>query len=640
MTGHILGTITTEHYEEYVPKNHDANVKFRIEMLKMAGTDPVAAAQMWTLCSKDPLFYINTFCTTYSPKDSVSGYPITPFITYAFQDETILELLDCINEGQDAATPKSRDMGASWMCLTVIEWCWHFRDFLSFLMVSRVEDLVDKRGDPDALFWKIDFLHKYQPRWLLPTDRWLGDKDPGRKALHLANADNGSVIDGQSTTGNVGVGGRRTAMMLDEFAAFETDAGYQVHRGTRDVSNSRIFNSTPRGQNAFYDVCTKTAARVIRLHWSKHPLKNCGLYRGDPVTGEVERLDDFEGVVDVLEKGDARPKRVKFPDDYLFVKDGKLRSPWYDRECNRCVSPQEIAQELDIDFKSSAYLFFDPEAIAKLKEKHCRPHLLQGDLEYDPISFAPKRFYEHPKGKMLLWLDLHDGRPARDRRFVVGSDVSAGTGASNSVSCVVDRHTGEKVAVWRDPNTLPPQFAAQTMAIASWFNTACMIWDRSGPTGEVFSKTVMSNGYGNVYYRRDMTKPGQPIRMSEPGYFLNPAARTAVFEDYRDALGNGKYINRSTTGMDECVEFIRLPDGSIIHSAAANSQDPSGARTAHGDEAVADALACLCMVDEQVETRVPDEPEFPIGSLAWRRHLRKRESDELLAAAESLGPHW
>ena len=631
-----LGSPSTPHYD-LVPKDFDANIAYRKELLQLAGADEQAAAQIKTMCAEDMLFYVNTFCWTYSPKDSISGYPLTPFITYEFQDEAMMELLNCIDTGQDAATPKSRDMGASWMGLTVIEWCWHFRDYLSFLMVSRKQDLVDDSGNPASLFWKIDFLHKSQPRWLLPEGRWLGKKDPNRKLLHLGNADNGSVIDGESTTGNLGVGDRRTALFIDEFGAFPTDDGYAVLRGTRDVTNCRLFNSTPRGQNAFYDVCTKTAARIIRMHWSRHPLKCLGLYESNKDTGEVKLLDNYRGMVDVQAKGDAKPHKVMYPDKYPFVLDGKKRSPWYDLQCARCVTPAEVAQELDIDFLGSDYQFFDAETIEILRKKYCIPSLITGDLEYDPETCEPKRFREHKKGRMQLWLSLDkDGRVSKDRKFALGSDVSAGTGASNSVTCVVDRRTGEKVGVWKDPHTRPNPFAKQVIALAKFFNNGFMVWDASGPTGEVFTKQVIKRGYGNIYYRRNEKKVSREIT-TQPGYFLNPQAKTSVFEDYREALNSHRYINRSDSGMTECLQFIRKPDGSIEHAASANAQDPAGARTAHGDEAVADALACLGMEERQTIAE-SEAPEIPPGSLAWRIH--QRIMNEQKALADVLGSNW
>lgn len=628
-----VGAISAPHYD-MVPKDIAANLRFRREMLLMAGSDPSAAAQIRTLCSEDPLFYVNTFCWTYDPRSKVS---VTPFVTYCFQDEAMLSIADCVDAGQDFTMPKSRDMGASWMGLTVFEWFWHFRPNVSFLLISRNEDYVDKKGNPKSLFWKIDFLHENQPRWLLPPGRSLGWKDPGRSLLHLANAANGSVIDGESTTGDAGRGDRRTAMFIDEHAAFELNDSFRVLRATRDTTKCRGFNSTPQGaNNGFYEVCHNTSARSIRLHWSQHPEKNQGLYTTE--NGRVKLLDGFTGTVDVRRKGEKDVLRCEFPAGYPFKLDGKVRSPWYDNECARCISEMEIAQELDIDFLGSDYQFFDPETIAALRLKYCRPPLLVGDLEHDPDSGEPKRFVENPKGKLSLWITLDgNGRVAADRRFAVGSDVSAGTGASNSVDCVVDRATGEKVGVWRDSNTRPNPFATQSVALAKFFNKALMVWDGSGPTGEVFKKRVVSLGYGHIYYRRNEKKIGRTIT-DEPGVFLNPVAKASVLEDYRDALGAHRYINRSDAGMAECLQFIRTSDGSIEHSAAANSLDPSGARTAHGDEVVADALACLGMADNQTAGRRSEEPEVPPGSLAWR--MQQKQLVLAAAGRDQLAEGW
>jgi hypothetical protein len=627
-----LGSMQARHYS-MVPKDESANLRFRREMLYMAGTDKAAAAQIKQLCAEDLLFYVNTFCWTYDPRSKVS---VTPFNTYAFQDEAMMSLADCIDTGEDVAMPKSRDMGASWMGLSVFEWKWHFQPSLSFLLISRNEDYVDKMGNPKSLFWKIDFIHENQPQWLLPSGRWLGWKDPARKLLHLGNTDNGSVIDGESTTGDAGRGDRRTAMFIDEHGAFELNDGFRVLRATRDTTKCRIFNSTPQGaNNGFYEVVNNTSAHQIRLHWSRHPEKNRGLYTTE--NGKVKLLDDFQGPVSISQKGEKGKKIVQFPRDYPFRLDGKLRAPWYDNECARCVNEMEIAQELDIDFLGSDYQFFDQQTVELLRKKYCRPPLLVGDLEYDAETCEPKRFVENPKGKLQLWLTLDGaGRVAMDRRFVVGSDVSAGTGASNSVSCVADRGTGEKIAVWKDSNTRPNGFARQTIALAKFFNRALMVFDASGPTGETFKKRLVSQAYGNIYYRRNEKKIGRDIT-DEPGVYLNPVAKQSLLEDYRDALASQKYVNRSDAGMAECLQFIRKTDGSIEHSASANSQDPSGARTAHGDEVVADALACLG-ITEQKSDRPAEAPETPPGCLAWR--IKQKELVAANSRTDKLGEGW
>jgi len=626
------------HYD-LIPKDIGANMAFRRELLQMTNSDQKAAIQLKKMCGEDLLFYVNAFCWTYDPRPDKTFYgnvSKVPFITYDFQDDAMLKIVNCVTKGRDFTMPKSRDMGASWMGLTVYEWFWHWGEDLSFLLISRNEDYVDKRGNPKSLFWKIDFLHENQPRWLLPSGRHLGWGDPNRKLLHLSNADTHSILDGESTTGDAGRGDRRTAMFIDEHAAFEINDSFRVLQATRDTTKCRGFNATPQGaNNGFYEVVHKTNALMIRLHWSRHPEKNRGLYTSKD--GELELLDTFTGQIEQSVKGEKEPKIVQFPETYTFKLDGRLRSPWYDNECARCINDREVNSELDIDFYGSDYQFFDAETIAILSKKYCRPALLRGDLEFNEETCEPKRFVENDRGKLQLWLTLDgDGRVSSDRKFVMGADISAGTGASNSVCAIVDKSTGEKIGLWRDSKTLPNPFARFSVALCKFFNKSLLVPDRSGPTGEVYVKEVIANGYGNVYYRRNEKKVGRTIT-DEPGVFLNSTARTSLLEDYRDALGNHRYINRSDTGMTECLQFIRKQDNTIEHSKSISSQDPSGARTAHGDEVVADALACLGLFDTQSMKHV-EELELPVGSLAYRMKLKSDESR--LSNADRLGGGW
>ena len=139
-----------------IPKSFRENLRWRKRVLDKAATDIEYRESLRQLCSEDILFYINGFVWTYNPKNLVDGHSIIPMVTYPFQDDTLTDLVNCIGH-EDYLIKKSRDMGASWMCLLAFEWFWHFKQALSFLVVSRVEDLVDKRGDPKSLFWKIDF---------------------------------------------------------------------------------------------------------------------------------------------------------------------------------------------------------------------------------------------------------------------------------------------------------------------------------------------------------------------------------------------------------------------------------------------------------------------------------------------------
>ena len=157
-----------------------------------------------------------------------------------------------------------------------------------------------------------------------------------------------------------------------------------------------------------------------------------------------------------------------------------------------------------------------------------------------------------------------------------GVDISAGTGASNSTAVIYDRATGgEKIAEYANSNILPMDFARFCMALGRAFNKARIIPDRSGPTGEVFTKTLITEGYGNVYYRRQREERlGRDIS-DEPGVWLNPVQKTSLLIRVpRCAWDFPKMLNRSKEAMKECLQFIRKMDGTIEHSGSINAQGP------------------------------------------------------------------
>jgi hypothetical protein len=560
-------------YYNLVPKDFGKNLDFRNEILTKAMESGEAREELWIACSRDLLFYINTFCFTYDPRKS-NG--VLPFVTYKFQDESMLQIRDCILDGRDLVIKKSRDMGASWMLLTVFEWFWHFKSGQSFLLVSRNEDYVDKTGNPKSLFWKIDFIHKHLPNWLVPPMT--------RTKLRLTNDENGSTIDGESTTGDVARGDRRTAIGLDEFAAFEVDSSYRALASTRDATRCRIFNSTPAGSsNAFYDIAHQDTFEQLNLHWSLHPEKAEGLYE----------------------------------------QNGRMRSPWYDNECKRCAHAQEIAQELDIDFAGSDYQFFDQKMLTRHITEFSRPPLKTGDVRIHDESLQVMAFDSVPNGRLRLWFDPGaSSKVPTDGPFAMGVDIATGTGSSNSVISIGNCKTGEKVAEFVSSKTRPEELGKIAVSLARWFadstgRGAYMVWEAPGP-GRNFGDVVIESGYRNFYYKEDDAKLKRGSGSRIPGWWPTKDNKRALYADYRDAMLNGRFLNRSKEALSECREIVYTSNGWIQHSKTNSSMDPSGARENHGDRPTADALLNLAM-KQKVVKQGGKETVITEGSLAWRR---------------------
>lgn len=253
------------------PKNISDNIAFRKEILLRCNNDSEFAAQCYIKASRDFVWFCDVFLWIYCPKDNPEC-PLQPFILWEYQEDAARKVIAAIGE-HDILIEKSRDMGCTWLLIAIFVWQWLFRRNLSFLLGSRKQELVDKTGDPKSLFWKVDFLINNLPRWLTPAFT--------RTSMHLENLENRSVLDGESTNDDFARGDRRTGIILDEFPAVEN--GHSILAATRDATNCRIFAGTPQGAaGAFYDTRQKMSAtnpeRIIRMHWSLHPLKSAGLY--------------------------------------------------------------------------------------------------------------------------------------------------------------------------------------------------------------------------------------------------------------------------------------------------------------------------------------------------------------------------
>lgn len=357
---------------ESYPKTCKENLILRAEIMQSEKKQQIA----YEMCRRDILFFINIALDIFEPRDTLM--PHKPFITWDFQDDAILELKKAIEEGHDIVIEKSRDMGATWIVVTIVCWFWMFCPGFEALLGSRKEDLVDN-FQKDSLFGKFDYLIKSMPKWLIPKG-WNPKKC--RNFLKIKNPYNDNTIIGESSNKNFSVGGRYKCILLDEFALWNDDRS--VWRGSADASPCRIAVSTPRGYgNQYADIVHgKDGMEVpkVRFHWSEHPTKSIGLYQTKMCGGS--------------KKEDILDKNYVFEDDYEFILDNKLRSPWYDIECKR-RSPLQIAQELDIDYLQSGTPVFRKNDCVVLGEcttpetgRHYAMGVDPSEGSYDPASIV------------------------------------------------------------------------------------------------------------------------------------------------------------------------------------------------------------------------------------------------------------
>jgi hypothetical protein len=590
-----------------IPKTLNENLAWRQKLRDAAAMDDGLQRQLRAACKASVLFWVNAFVWTFRQKmvnDQGEEVPCIghnahwPFITYLVQDEAILELQECIRLGDDAGIDKSRDMGASWLCLALLHHFWQFIEGTTFLEVSRNEAEVDVRGDMDTLFEKHRYINRMQPRWLIPSV--IRDNH-----MNLGNEDTGSTIMGETTNGDVGRGGRKTAILLDEFAAVQN--GEEIDNSTADTTACRIFNSTPKAGSYFTKIVKSIPprCRVISLPWWRHPEKGRGAHQ----------------IVDEL----GRPKWT---------------SPWYEKEGER-RSKKDIAQNLDMDHGGAGETFFDHTEIEKHRRAHCHEPVLRGDLltllgdlgeegklniikrkEYRALAFSTN----FKTGAWRFYLPLIDGRPPQHLSYCFGVDISNGAGSSNSVITVVAHETGQVVAKFWSSNVSPEELAEIAALAGVWFGgtygPAFICHENNGPGGIFGRKIVKKLGYPHLYFQRvEGTKDQQ--QTTRWGWHSNKARKEVLLGQYREALKTFTLVNPCKESLEECLDYVYDEGGTLIPGKL--REETGGGRELHGDHVIADALANFAR---------QELPKFralvaraPTGSFAARRETHRKMQD-------------
>jgi hypothetical protein len=551
-------------------------------------------------CEQSFHFWLNGFGWTFRQKEvmpdgtelPVKGHKAhQPFITWPVQDEFASHLIDAIDTGKNVDIEKSRDMGASWLILSVFTWLFQYRYNVNFLLLSRKEDLVDKPGNMDSLFEKIRYLLKFQPTWLRPHVR--------STYMSLVNTDRKSTITGESTNADAGRGGRKTAAMVDEAAAIRN--AEEIENALSQNTPCIIWNSTPRGPGTwFYKRIKERRGLILQLPWWRHPEKAAGGNEVfDPVSGRIT-----------------------------------WTSPWYRKQQER-LSKKALAQEIDMDHGQAGDMFFDLRDLERHRRDHVKNPLASGDLRpvadidhEDRVDLVRRRLgsklifisggYRKP---WRLWVPLIEGRPSQDMTYVFGIDISNGAGSSNSVITVLAAEANMIVAKFWDANTSPEELAIAAAEAGVWFGgrkgPAFIVWENNGPGG-IFGRKLVKLGYPNFYRLR---QEGTINKKRTPrwGWHSNQERKEVLLGMYREALAQDRIINPCLESIEEAGDYIYDDTGLLVPGKL--REEPSGGRQLHGDHVIADALVVLGR--EELPKQLENSLKPPAGSFAHRRQMHQ-----------------
>jgi len=253
--------------------------KLRVKLINIA-RDPIKAAKLKEYYRHNPVEFINTWVTTYDPRNALMSY--MPFALFQKQVDFIDFLQSCLNDKQAGLVEKSRDVGASWLCCAFAVWMLLFRPGTSVGFGSRVVDDVDKIGKPDSLFQKMRIILKNLPPFLLPAKKI----DDGY--MKIINPSNNSVITGGSGD-NIGRGGRSTIFFKDESAHYEhpelieaalsANTDVQIDISSVNGTNNVFYNRRMAGIVWSRDAEIPLGkTRVFIFDWRDNPLKTQAWY--------------------------------------------------------------------------------------------------------------------------------------------------------------------------------------------------------------------------------------------------------------------------------------------------------------------------------------------------------------------------
>ena len=554
----------------------------RLRSMLWDGT-PEEREAVLRLCQEDPVAFFEAAVWTKRVKvvdeqgrERPAKYPATPMIPWPRQADAIHAIVNSVENGQDVLFVKSREMGASWITLGLSVWGWLFKSWSS-LLCSRTETLVDRSGDEDALFQRIDFIISHLPQKWLPANREDFLAGGNRRRHMIVEHPDGHSIAGQATTQHIGRGGRRTMVVFDEAAA--QDRLEAAWRSSADTTSCRIAVSTHLSGSYFTRKLVPDAdhndTTVVKLTYADHPRKGANA---------EERIDE-----DGLVTGDVgRP--------FIWT-------PWLEDQLKRrdLIDVRENVLALPT---TSASAFFPISGIVRQRSRETPPRrceVIRGEL------------VDQPSGRWRIF-----NEPTEESILVAGVDPSYGIGAANWVAVIMDTSNATVTALYVDPHTAPYDMARELVQAArTWARGAAdmfIAFEVNGPGASLVHDFERLN-YKSLYRQQTLNTTNEK-RSKRVGWLSTRQSKRILFGDLARALHDDVIDIQCAETITEIEDTVIYSDGGI-GPARLEIDETSSAREAHGDRVVAVALALLAMNNAPRQGRPAEEglPDWSVGTL-------------------------
>jgi len=233
---------------------------------------------------EQPAKFISDWGITFDPRNVDVGLPAAiPFILFPKQEEWCAFILRKWKAREPGVTEKSRDMGMSWLSVSLACTLCLFNEGMVAGFGSRKEEYVDKADSPKSLFYKARMFLRGLPPEFRPG--WEAKRDAPH--MRIAFPATRSYIAGEAGDG-IGRGDRASIYFVDEAAFLERPQ--LVEASLSQTTNCRQDISSANGStNPFYEKVTGGKIEKFTFHWRDDPRKDEAWYAKqvrdlDPVT--------------------------------------------------------------------------------------------------------------------------------------------------------------------------------------------------------------------------------------------------------------------------------------------------------------------------------------------------------------------
>lgn len=245
----------------------------RLKRLQLLRERPEMVPQIMAYYRDHPWDLINDWGVTVDPRNDTPGSRVVPFLLFPKQREWCEWVFGQWKARKPGLTPKSRDVGVSWLVVSLGAAICLTNEDVAIGYGSRKAEYVDKLSSPKSLFWKArEFIKRLPPEI---SGQW--DARRHSVEMRISFPSTGSTMSGEAGDG-IGRGDRASIYFVDESSHLERPE--LVDASLSATTNCRIDVSSANGTgNSFYQKIRDGKIDVFTIHWRDDPRKDDEWYR-------------------------------------------------------------------------------------------------------------------------------------------------------------------------------------------------------------------------------------------------------------------------------------------------------------------------------------------------------------------------